>query len=377
MSHKHFDNRSKEPSGLSCAARMPGEEACPRPAIDSGLCRMHLDGIEARILARLLPELCANETTSERSCPGDLSDLCETHREAVEGKVLQRAVGAQLAAAARPQRRSYDVSLPPGATPEQARARLQQILDRRRLVPSMDEAYTIPFEAIRFERRRAFGPSLVEGDEDVSFWFYEKTPEGGIVVSYGVKGTKAGKDMPLASRRLFLEMMELLRLMPGYREACEITGNPIRQPLATIAYKLLRGLITLDEIRFVRLSQAGHESLRTAESREQLPNPRKLIRLSPVEMARVLIEQGLPTSVVSTAVERLIIGSSIGDVERIVAAAISARDDDHSTTVPPHSRARIRSLTASPLFRYGHAVMRLRSNTAAAVSTSQAEKDEP
>lgn len=322
---------------------------------------MHLDGLEARILARLLSNACPNEASDGGTCVGGLANLCEDHRQKAERQALRRVVLRQLdAPAAREGSHPGSATAPPCRDADEARTRLQAILDRRRFVPNPHEAYTIPFESLRFERRKAFGPSLVEGDEDVAFWFFEKSG-GEVVVSYGTRGSKSGKDMPLASRRLFHEIMQLLKFLPGYTETCEITGEPIRQPLGTLAYKLLRGAITIDHVRFVRFSKAAASALRAKEAREQLPGARKLLRLSPVELASALAEQGLLGKRLSQAISNLV-DLDPEDVRKIVAAATDKHSESDTAS---RSRASTRpALLSSPLFRYGHAV--IRRNSAAA-----------
>lgn len=237
----------------------------------------------------------------------------------------------------------------------EARARLEAILSRRRFVPSPDQAYTIPFEQLRLEQRKAYGPSLVEGDGEVAFWYFERAPDGRFVASYGMHGSMAGRDMPLASRQLFLEVMDLLKHLPGYSEICEFSGSPLRQPLAMIAYKLLRGLATIDRVRFRRFTTEAAKQLQASRAREQVSAERPLLRVSPREIAHALLEQGASVDSARRVVETLWTGSDRRDVGRLV---------DRTRLANGGTRIAVsRLIAASPLARYAHAVRRAEGRT--------------
>lgn len=275
--------------------------------IEWGLCSTHKSGLDEKLhrLEELerLRDRCRGQEGSDDPCPNTAKawGLCEKHRKMQEQEILARLIPKQRRLRSSPKQRPIVTKRPPPSTTEEAYARLTDILRRRQHDLDPNEAYTIPFEELRFiESLRVEGPSLIKGDVPVKFQFLEKikekTGEGIkeiIVPVYGDKGNKARRDMPLASHALFEEIYACLKLLPGYTERDEHTGEPMKQPLGTIAYKLLRGFNTIDQIRFNRFSPEGKELMRRQEVQEQIPASRKRLPVAPVKIARMLLRAGL------------------------------------------------------------------------------------
>lgn len=294
-----------------------------------GLCDAHKQRLDKRMaLLRELEALqgkCLARSRTGKPCRNDAGrwGLCGVHEEIWHREVFENIVlkPERPASSSPPSLSLFDRPAPTNA--EEARARIREVLSLRRFVPDPNEAYTIPFEDLSLRGRLALGPSLVEGDYPVSFWYFDKGAEE-IEVAYGERGDKAGRDMPLASQKLYDAMSEWLKLLPGYTETCEATGKHFEQPLGTICYMLLRGAITVEEIRFSRFSPEAKGLLQKNQAARELPpTARKLLHRSPVEIARALIA-GHVDRQAALRVLRALWGSGLTDqeIEAVVSYAI-------------------------------------------------------
>lgn len=267
--------------------------------IEWGLCSTHKDQLDQKLhrletLERLSGRCRAQDATGT-SCANDAKTwgLCEEHHIAQERELLAGFVSQRRRRRSSPkQQRPAFLTRPAPTAYEEARARVEDILSRRRREIDPDEAYTIPSEELRpIGSLWMEGLSLIEGDVPIEFPFFEET-EDGVVGAYSKRGSKAFKDMPLASRYLFGELQRCLKLFPGYTRRCKKTGRTITQPLPTLAYKLLRGFTTPDEVRFFQFSSEGKEQIQRRELEEQ-PTSRKRLPIAPIEILRMLLRVGV------------------------------------------------------------------------------------
>lgn len=341
--------RPKPALSILCSGTTRDGNLCSNEAEEFGLCKMHLDALSARLLAGLLEGSCRGKTASGRVCSGDATDVCAVHSEGLAQRAMRSVIEASLRR--RTRSRSHVATTPAAIRDaEEARTRLEAILARRRFVPAPDEAYTIPFEELRLEQRKAYGPSLVSGDEEVSFWYFERASDGTFVASYGVYGSMAGRDMPLASRSLFVEMMTLLKHLPGYTETCELSGGPIRQPLGKIAYKLLRGELAIDEVRFRRFAPEAAQRLKASRSREEIGSARRMLRLSPSEISQALLRHGASKDFAVKVLEDVWADHEPAEIKSLIHGVA-----EHVDTTAALGRL----VAASPLWHYGRAFGRI------------------
>lgn len=182
-------------------------------------------------------------------------------------------------------------------TQEEAVSRLQGILDQRRRVPVAGEQYIIPYEELDFSRGKmwAMAPSLVDDDRPVRVKYYERKKKGDRVVqirAYDKGGSKAGEHMPLVSDARYKEMCACLKMLPGYTEICEETGQRFNQPLKRIASRLLRGQITIQQIVFDRVAPSVQLAKRADETIDS--SATETLQLSLIDdMANHLVSAGL------------------------------------------------------------------------------------
>lgn len=182
---------------------------------------------------------------------------------------------------------------PAPTTTEEARARLQEILDLRikTRIPSPGEVYTIPPDQLRFKGLfKVVGPSLINGDYPVEFDYYVRGRGKKRRPLYG-PGAKTKRDMQFVSDALYTKMYRCLRLLPGYTKTCERRGGTLRQPLKPICNLLLRGKITVDQVRFRRLSPKGQAEVERERALSgQAPEPPSQTSLT--QLAMSLLRKG-------------------------------------------------------------------------------------